>query len=475
LLYKIKALSDKELLENLLKEFADFKMATAKIIVGLEKEVKILKEQLSKYENPKNSNNSSVAPSQDPNRQTKSLRKKSDKKVGGQQGHKGSKLLKTTNPDKVVFHDITVCECCQSILPNEGELKSRQIFDIPKIKIEVTEHQIISKRCSSCGAKNKSVFPKELVQEAQYGKHIKSFGIYLQHYQMIPYSRCVALIYDLTGHKLSAGSLANFQAKMHSHLDEFEKEVKQVLLQSPVLHADETGIRLNGKLNWMHVASTDLISFFGYHPKRGKEAINDFNILPLYKGNLVHDRFSPYFSYDCEHSLCNAHILRELLYLWESKQIKWAKDLSNLLVNVHHKKKKGIKFTESHYQNILKRWEVLIEPTLKNYNKVYTKTKEDLPAGQAGKLAFALEKHKLLFLKFIKKKEIPFDNNQAERDLRMIKVKQKVSGCFREQNYAEYFARIRSYLSTLKKNQQNILENILYAFEDNYFFPILAE
>lgn len=461
-------MTDKELLEHLLKEFSAFKISTSKIIASLEEEVKTLKEKLSKYEHPKNSNNSSVSPSQDPNRQTKSLRKKSGKKVGGQKGHKGHKLLKVPHPDKLIFHDITVCACCQSVLPKEGELKSRQVFDIPQIKIAVTEHQIIIKKCGNCGAKNKSSFPKGLVQEAQYGNNIKSFGVYLQHYQLIPYGRCVELIYDLTGHKLSAGSLANFQEKIHSHLSEFEKQAKQGLLQSAVLNADETGIRLNGKLNWMHVASTDLISFFGYHPKRGKEAINDFNIIPLYNGNLVHDRFSPYFGYQCEHSLCNAHILRELLYLWESMHVKWAKDLSNLLVNVHQKEKKGIAFTENQYQNILKRWEALISPTIKKYNKVYSKTKEE-------KLAFALEKHKHLFLKFIKQKEVPFDNNQAERDLRMIKVKQKVSGCFREPNYAQYFARIRSYISTLKKNQQNILENILNAFEDKCFFPDLAE
>jgi transposase len=461
-------LTDKEIIANLLEEFRISKLASAKIISDLRKEVKDLKEKLSNYENPKDSKNSSIVPSQDPNRQTKSLRKQSDKKVGGQKGHKGSKLNKVSTPNKIVFHDISVCECCQSVLPQAGEVKSRQIFDIPEIKIKVTEHRIIHKKCTNCGAQNKSVFPKELVQEAQYGNNIKAFGVYLQNYQMIPYGRCVELIYDLTGHKLSAGSLANFQAKMHIHLTDFEKHVKQHLLQSSVLHVDETGIRLNGKLNWMHVASTDLISFFGYHPKRGKEAINDFNIIPLYNGNLVHDRFSPYFSYDCEHSLCNAHILRELLFLWESKQLKWAKDLSNLLVNVHHKEKQGIEFTQKQYQKILRRLEVLIAPTIQNYNKVYSKTKEE-------KLAFALEKHKYLFLKFIKEKEVPLDNNQAERDLLMIKVKQKVSGCFREEAYAQYFARIRSYIATLKKNQQEILINILNAFENNCFSPNLAE
>jgi len=451
---------DKILLQRLLKDFEILKKEN----IELRKRVAELEEKLSKYENPKNSKNSSIPPSQDPNRQTKSLRKKSNKKVGGQLGHKGSKLNKINNPDKIIVHNITECKCCQAILPEEGETKSRQIFDIPKIKIEVTEHRIMLKKCTNCGARNKSKFPGYLIQEAQYGNNIKAFGVYLQNYHMIPYGRCAELIYDLTGHKLSEGSLANFQSKIYNQLGDFEENLKTLLLQSPVLNVDETGIRLNGDLNWMHVASTNLLSFFGYHQKRGKQAINDFNIIPLYNGNLVHDRFSPYFSYDCEHSLCNAHILRELLYLWESKQIKWAKDVSNLLINVHHKEKQEIEFTEKQYQNILKRLETLVSPILKNYNKIYSKTKEE-------KLAFALEKHKHLFLKFIKEKKVPFDNNQAERDLRMIKVKQKVSGCFRVPDYAEYFARIRSYTSTLKKNKQEILENILNAFEEKCFFP----
>lgn len=445
---------DKELIQQLLQEFSVLKAE----IIFLKKEIVFLKEKLSKYENPKNSNNSSVPPSQDPNRQTKSLRKKSDKKVGGQKGHKGFKLSQIGSPDKTIFHDIIVCECCKAQLPDKGAIKSRQVFDIPRVKIEVTEHQIISKVCNRCGKKNKTNFPKGLVQEAQYGNNIKAFGVYLQNYHMIPFARCTEIIYDLTGHKISAGSLANFQKVSYKKLENFESEIQKILLQSVVLNADETGIKINGILNWMHVLSNEFASFFGSHPKRGKEAINDFGIIPLYKGNLVHDRFSPYFSYECEHSLCNAHILRELLYINETSQSKWAKDLSNLLVNVHKSIKNGKMFSEKNYKNILNRYQSIIQPTLENYNKVFKKTKEE-------KLAFALEKHKYLFLKFIKEKEVPFDNNQAERDLRMIKVKQKVSGCFREPKYAEYFARIRSYISTLKKNQQDIY-SIHLAFRE---------
>jgi len=461
-------LTDKEIILRLLQEFEVYKKETSKIISDLRKEVQDLKERLSKYENPKNSTNSSVPPSQDLNRKTKSLRKKSNKKVGGQKGHKGFKLQKHKNIDKIIVHDITQCQCCKAELPKDGEIKTRQIFDIPKIQIEITEHRTITKICSHCGAKNKSNFPEYLVQEAQYGNNIKALAVYLQNYHMIPYKRCSEIIFDLTGHHISVGSLANFHSVIYKDLEPFEKKLKKILLKSPVLNVDETGSRLNGKLNWIHVASTNLMSYFGFHSKRGKEAIDSFDILPIYNGLITHDRFGPYFKYSCQHSLCNAHILRELFYLWETKEVKWAKDLSNLLVNVHHRLKQGKKFTDENYQNILNRFEQIISPTILNYDKTYNKTKEE-------KLAFALEKHKLLFLKFIQDKNVSFDNNQAERDLRMIKVKQKVSGCFRQYSYGEYFARIRSYISTLKKNQQKILKNITNAFNDDYFLPSLAE
>jgi len=450
-------LTDKEIITNLLG-----------IISDLRKEIKIIKENLSKYENPKNSKNSSVPPSQDAYRKTKSLRKKSNKKVGGQNGHKGSRLLKIDRPDKVILHDISVCECCQSQLPDVGEIKSRQVFDIPEIKIEVTEHQTITKICGNCGIQNKTNFPKDLIQEAQYGNKIKAFIVYLQNYHMLPFKRCSELIKDLTGQNISEGSLANFQAKSYKNLESYETEVKKILLKSKVLHADETGVRLNGKLHWMHVISNPLISYFGHHQKRGKEAINDFNIIPIYNGNLVHDRFASYFNYDCKHSLCNAHILRELQYLWETKKLKWVRNLSNLLVGIHHKIKQGKIYSSKEYQRTVCKFEQLIEPTIQKYNSIYTKTKEE-------RLAFALEKHKHLFLKFIKEKDVPFDNNQAERDLRMIKVKLKISGCFREPNYANYFARIRGYITTLKKNKQKVLLNIQKSFDGNPFLPNLAE
>jgi len=210
--------------------------------------------------------------------------------------------------------------------------------------------------------------------------------------------------------------------------------------------------------------SNKTVSLFSHHLKRGKEAMNDIGVLEHYKGNLVHDRFSSYFSYSCEHSLCNAHILRDLVYVEENFDAPWAGKIKKLLIRAKVDKEGGLNSKPSHYSKILKKYTGLIGPVIKGYDPKYKKTDEQ-------RLAFALKKHKHLFLKFTEQPHVPFDNNQAERDLRMIKVKQKVSGCFRSPTHAQYFATIRGYISTIKKNKEKVLENIHQAFLENPFLP----
>lgn len=461
---------------ELKKEFGLFKKEMKKVVSDLESEVKylqeenrLLKDKLSKYEHPKNSGNSSVPPSQDPFRKTKSLRTKTNKIQGGQKGHKGSKLKMVKTPDVIVTHDIEHCNSCGNALPNNFvAFDARQVFDIPPIEIQATEHRRIHKKCSCCGALNKGAFPKALSQEAQYGVRLKSLCVYLQNYQMLPFARCREFIADLTGHHISTGSLSNFQKQCFGYLEHYQKNIKQQLLQSPILHADETGIRLSGKNSWMHVISNKAISFFAHHLNRGRQAMNDIGLLEQYKGTLIHDRFSSYFSYECQHSLCNAHILRDLVYLEETFNSFWAKALRKLLVKAKNDKEKNPNLKASYYSKIFKQYVGLIRPVIKNYDKKLKKTDEQ-------RLAFGLEKHKYLFLKFIKQPNVPFDNNQAERDLRMIKVKQKVSGCFRSIAHAQYFARIRGYITTIKKNEQKVLENIQLAFNKKPFLPKMTE
>jgi transposase len=460
-------LSDRQLLIELNKEFTLFRKETDATIGALRKKISTLEELLAKYENQKNSTNSSIAPSQDPFKKTKSLREKSNRPQGVQKGHKGSKLKMVNDPNDFVIHDVVKCKGCdQALCEAYQSYDARQFFDIPPISIKVTEHRRLHKTCKSCGVENSGEFPKVLVQEAQYGNNLKSLCVYLQNYQMIPFARCKELIADLTGHHISRGSLANFQKQCFDSLQDYEQTIKQQLLKSPILHGDETGIRLNGKNSWMHVLSNEKISFFAHHLKRGKQAMNDIGLLEHYKGNLVHDRFSSYFSYSCQHSLCNAHILRDLIYVEEAFNATWAKQIKKLLIKAKNDKEKNPNLKSSYYSRIFKQYINIIRPVIKAYDKKFKKTDEQ-------RLAFALEKHKRLFLKFIKQVDVPFDNNQAERDLRMIKVKQKVSGCFRSQKHAQYFASIRGYISTIKKNKQKVLENIQQAFLNNPFIPII--
>ncbi len=458
-------MSDKELLNSLLKEFAIFREETSRVIADLERQIVVLNDRLAKYENPKNSNNSSVSPSQDPFRKTKSMRVKSNKPQGGQKGHKGSKLKKVMTPNVIVNHDIDHCDCCGNNLEGVSQgYDARQIFDLPPITIQVTEHRRLHKTCGVCGKHNTGTFPEGLVQEAQYGNNLKSLCVYLQNYQMLPFARCSEFIADLTGHYISTGSLSNFQKQCFNHLQGYQQNIRQLLLQSPILHADETGIRLNGKNSWMHVVSNKTVSFFAHHLNRGKQAMDDIGLLKNYNGTLIHDRFSSYFSYSCEHSLCNAHILRDLVYVEETFNAPWAKKIRELLIKAKRNKEQNPNLRASYYSKIFKKYTTTIRPIIQCYDKKYKKTDEQ-------RLAFGLEKHKYLFLKFIQQPEVPFDNNQAERDLRMIKVKQKVSGCFRSQTHAQYFAVIRGYISTIKKNKKKVLLNIQQAFLEKTYLP----
>lgn len=201
-----------------------------------------LEAKLEKYENPKNSGNSSVPPSQDPFRKTKSLRGKSKRKPGGQKGRTGKKLEMSSAPDKIVFHDITNCDCCGHALPKEPQgFDARQLFDLPPIKMFVTEHRRNKKTCVHCGKENKAKFPEGLVQPAQYGNNIKALCAYLQNYQMLPYARSSEFIEDLTGHSIATGSLSNFQRQCFELLLPYGEEAKRQLLKGTVLHADETG------------------------------------------------------------------------------------------------------------------------------------------------------------------------------------------------------------------------------------------
>ena len=348
-------MTDKQLIEKLIAQVA-----------VLRQRVLELEAKLSKYENPKNSSNSRVAPWEDPYRKTKSLRGKTSKSQGGQKGHQGTNLEMVVTPDTTVIHNISQCDCCGNSLAKSNETyDTRQVFDLPPIKIEVTEHRAIKKICAICGTQNTAKFPEGVTQKTQYGNGLKSLCVYLQNYQMLPYARCKEFIADLTGHNLSTGSLSNFQKACVNRLEGYQQEVKKQLLQSCILHADETGIRLNGKNSWMHVISNKNISYFAHHLNRGRQAMDEIGLLALYKGILIHDRFSSYFGYGCEHSLCNAHILRDLIYIEEAFNANWAKQIKKLLLHAKKRKERNPNLKASYYSKVFNKYVSLIRPIIK--------------------------------------------------------------------------------------------------------------
>ena len=294
-------------------------------------EVKELRGKLAKH-----SQNSSKPPSTDGYKKPKpkSLRKPSGKKSGGQKGHKGARLEPVEQPDHTVIHPVANCQECGHSLkqsPVTGH-RSRQIFDIPPMKIEVTEHQVEQKLCPHCKCHNEAAFPEEAKTSVQYGSRIKSFLVYLNQYQLLPYERTVQLAEDLFSHTISQGTLYDWNTACFEQLESTEERIRQAILASEVVHFDETGLRSQGKLHWLHTASTERLTFYGLYARRGKEAMDELEILPHYTGCAVHDHWKSYFTFSCDHSLCNAHHLRELTYLAEQEKLDWAKSMIDLLL-----------------------------------------------------------------------------------------------------------------------------------------------
>ncbi len=456
-------------------------------IVKLKSENANLKAQLAK-----NSRNSSKPPSSDGFKKEppkpKSQRKPSDRKAGGQQGREGHKLTKVDNPDEVVLHELEFCTHCDSdlseVLPSD--IESRQIFDIPPLSIHITEHRAEVKICPCCGKLVRADFPEGLVQEAQYGDRLKSFLTYINQYHFIPYERSSDFVRDVFCHEISVGTISNILSKCHGLLDFPESKIKEALLRSVRLHSDETGMRVCGKLYWQHTISTYNLTYYGISQKRGHAAIEKMDVLPNYEGTIVHDHFKPYFKYGKKHILCNAHHLRELTFIEEHHEQDWAKRMKDLLLAIKNQqewflengKQKfpdyRIKAYERCYDEIIMQglWhpDNVPKPTNRKNKNKQGKKKQSKGKNLLDRLRF----HKEEVLAYMYDFTAPFDNNLAERDLRMSKVKQKVSGCFRSEAGAEYFCRIRGYISTARKNGIQILDALEKAFLGTPFIPDLG-
>jgi transposase len=441
----------------------------------LESRVKDLEGRISKT-----SRNSSKPPSGDGfGKRTKSLRIKSEKPSGGQPDHPGSTLEWCNEVDEVEVHPVDACSECGASLsgvPVE-EVLSRQVFDIPPIELWVTEHQVELKCCPDCGVQNQGAFPAHVSNVVQYGPRLKGIMVYLMEGQLLPAQRTCEVLNDLLGVKVSQGTLYNTKAQCFEHLAPIEQDIQQTLLKSTVAHFDETGMRVNDRLWWLHVACTSGLTYYFVHPKRGQAAMDKMAILPEFTGKAIHDGLKSYAGYDCEHFLCNAHHLRELQFILERHGQWWAFQMSLLLTTilgqVQSVKAQGQTALapeqrdafEARYAAILEQgFEVNPMPIpLPDAPKKRGRPKRSPPRN----LLERLRAQQAAVLGFMNDFEVPFDNNQAERDLRMMKLKQKISGCFRSDDGAKMFCRIRGYLSTLRKQDRNILNALIALFSGN--------
>jgi transposase len=449
------------------------------LIYMLWEQVRVLTAKVKELEDrlSKNSGNSNKPPSSDgfnkPKPQSRRHKNKK-KKVGGQKGHQGTTLKRSANPDKVESHDPEQCWLCAATLLEEERLdyEGRQVFDLPPLNLEVTEHRAYKKSCGCCGVITKGNFPSEVVQTVQYGPKIKALMVYMNEYQLLPFERSREFFQDVFNQAVSVGTIFRAIKQSYHHLESAELHIQQELLKSPVLHADETGLRLNKVIYWLHVASTHKLTFYGYHKKRGQDAMQAIGLLPKYQGTLVHDHLKSYFHYGGSNALCNAHHLRELTFITERYKHQWSEKMERLLINI----KKAV---EAYYE---KSGEVLPEKRRKRYQSMYmnllSRAREECPHNtekkgrgkikqtKAWNLLNRLRQFNQSVLAFMYNPLIPFDNNQAERDLRMVKVQQKISGCFRSEEGLQYYCRIRGYISTAKKQGHSVLVALQAAIQN---------
>ena len=402
-------------------------------ILELKRKNNLLQDKLSQYEKPtKDSHNSSIPPSQEPIpsralRRTFSLRKQSGLKSGGQPGHAGSTLEQTPTPDHIVRHAPDFCQQCGCSLPDElsESLAARQVFDLPEIKLVVSEHRIYGKQCS-CGCYNKGTFPAEARSPVCYGPNIRALIAYLHTVQCIPYERLSEALRECFGVELSQGTINNILVSMQQASDAMYEEIRRRIVQSSVVGADETGANVESKLQWVWGFQTEKLTYLFHDLSRNKKAIDKHFPQGLPHTSLVTDRFSPYFScFVKEHQLCLAHLLRELTYLSElNKNQGWSSRLKELFQEAIHKRKE-MSWESIPRENLFKRLDDLLNFPLYEVHKDF------------GRLQRSLLKHRNSIFRFLSNPDIPYDNNASERAIRLFKIKQKISGCFRSKKGAD--------------------------------------
>jgi len=350
-----------------------------------------------------------------------------------------------------------------------------------RTRIDIIFEKVVShvdaeiKTCPHCKAKNKGQFPADMHGPLQYGSGVKAYVLNLLIAQMISLNRIQKSIKTLIGMAISEATILKYVHQLNLALEAWEISSLEQLLLLPSIHVDETSLRVDKRNHWIHVYSSGEITLKFLHDKRGKAAVEHIGIIPRYGGVIIHDCWASYLSYDnCDHGLCGSHLLRELTFIISSNEYAWAANMKALLQEtcaITSKRKKK-KLTTSEYKNLQKR-----------YRNILTRGKSELPlipekkTGQRGKVAKSdahnlwerFKEYEQAVLLFAKESHVAFTNNRAERDLRMSKVKQKVSGCFRIQYYAQAYCRISSYLQTMANKGYNPLVAIQLALSGQIY------
>jgi regulator of replication initiation timing len=461
-----------EQVEKLTAEIREIKSAHQMEIASLKKEIEHLRDENTalKAENQKlktiinkDSSNSSKPPSSDLFKKICNSREQTSRKPGGQAGHKASVPLLFENPENIINHKRESCGCGGMVV-YPGEYQAKQVVEL-EIKAYVTEHRSYSGFCERCNARIRNEMPiKDIIT---YGETVKAFAAMLSCEGLVSINRIKKMLGEITNGaiNLSEGTIAKWNKDLSSELGPFIEKIKETLFVQPVLRKDETGIRVNNSLHWLHVLSNEAYTLYFSHQKRGNEADEETGILPSYSGVLVHDHLKGLYSFKCDHAECNAHVLRYLKSVVETYKRAWAVAMITFLTAANnmvkeHKARNIPALDDAVLSECHARYDEILEQGRREFfqdeNKDYN--------GEDMKLLRRLKEYKREHLRFLSDFQIPFDNNLAERDLRMIKSKAKVSGCFRGKEGGAVFANIKSYTSTLRKNSRNIFHGLKAAF-----------
>jgi transposase len=433
----------------------------------------------------KDSHNSHQPPSSDglaklPRR--RSRRRHSGKASGGQPGHAGTTLVQVEQPDEVVAHAAAKCQQCGASLETAPvvERERRQVFDLPPIRPVVIEHQVLHQCCPQCQQLTAGAFPPDVTQPVQYGPEVKALAVYLHEYQHLPLERSQEFFDDVIHLPLSEGTLAHARATCAERLEPVETAIKEAVTGAAVVNYDETGTRIEGKTRWLHVAGTPDWTYYAVHAKRGPAAMDAIGILPAFRGTAVHDAWGGYFTYTCSHGLCNVHLLRDLTAASEGTGQRWPQRMSDLLLEIKATVERARQAGEAQLSTqcrdeFIRQYQLLIQQGLSANPPPKPTGKRGRPAnGPIRSLLLRLQDRQPAVLAFMHDFRVPFSNNLAERDVRMAKVRQKISGGFRSWRGAEIFCRIRGYLSTMRKQGQNPLAALSSVFAGHPLMPRLT-